>query len=320
MKDLEIKGLNRGIGIWTLRRAKEHLGGIASQARVGNRLGAWAWSLPDASSTAASAIAPPTTDVQVLETLMTQEPVVAPKSEITPVETLAPAPEKAMAPTSEEVAKMSETLQALQNRLDSLEKRAVSVSSVAETVTDTLEKRAADVRAIKEVEDIRGQVSELAAKIQAPDPRLGPLAEKADILVSLCEQYPELCAHLKAPAPPEPAKAPKVPASPEDAHNALLHALNEASIETLGRAANWGDLMDLCPGGDCSRGAVEAIAKRPALLKLLMAEEGVADILIEALKENGKLVVEPERPPAPTPEAVTSGAKRGWFGRIPASA
>jgi len=222
-----------------------------------------------------------------------------------------------MAPTNEEISKLLETVQA---RLDGLEKRSVTVDRLDESVVETLDKRDAEVRAAQAtqgLEDVRKQVTELQDKVQSPDPRLTQLAEKADTLVSLCELHPELCAHLKPPAPAEPAKPPEAPAPAKDAHEAILHAINQAGMETLGRTPTWGDLMDLCPGGDCSKGAVAAIGKRPALLKELVAQEGVADVLIEALKASGKLVVEPEPPPAPAPEVVASGTKPGWFGRIP---
>jgi hypothetical protein len=233
-----------------------------------------------------------------------EEPVVSPQTEPEPAGPVLVEPEEIMALTNEDISRLKESfvevLETMQARLDGLEKRSVTAAP-----------------ATQGLEDVRKQVTELEARVQSPDPRLTELAEKAETLVELCELHPELCAHLKPPPPAEPARPAKAPAQPKDAHDAILEAISQAGIETLGRAPTWGDLMDLCPGGNCGTGVVEAIGKRPLLLKELVAQEGVADVLIEALKASGKLMVEPEPPPAPAPEVVTSERKVGWFGRIP---
>jgi len=301
-KDLQAKARSAGITPQILGQARRHLGGRAFQTtKEDHSLGPWMWTMAPRSPTAPP-IGPPAE-------------VPSEQPELEPVAPVLTEPEEIMAPTNEDISK---ALEAVQARLDGLEKRSVTVDRLNESVVETLDKRAAEAqaaRASQGLEDVKKQVTDLEAKVQSPDPRLTQLAEKADTLVSLCELHPELCAHLQPAA--EAAKSPKVPAQPKDAHEAILHAINEAGMETLGRTPTWGDLMDLCPGGDCSKGAVEAIGKRPALLKELVAQEGVSDVLIEALKESGKLVVEPGPAPAPVLEEVASGSKPGWFGRIP---
>lgn len=272
-RELEVKARQRGIGLRSLRLAKQFIGAVSFQTvKEGGRRGPWMWSL---SPTAA--VSPPAEE-EARPALVSEAPpgppgeaLIAPgQPELEPADPVVPAPEEIMAATNEEIIKLLETVQ---TRLDGLEKRSVTVDRVNESVVETLDKRDAAAQAAQAtqgLDQVRKQVIELEAKVQSPDPRLSQLAEKAEILVSLCEIHPELCAHLKPAAPADPARPAKVVAQPKDAHEAIIHAISEAGMETLGRTPTWGDLMDLCPGGDCSKGAVEAIGRRPVLLKELV--------------------------------------------------
>lgn len=320
-KDLELKARKRGLGVHTLRLAKTLVGARAYQTvKEDAHRGPWMWSLrPDAPSGPADTVA---LIEQASHRAEQPEALVAATGDLVqpeiPLELKPadppPADPEVVMPSNEEIGKV---LEGLQGRLTMLEGRAVPVERLKETVEQTLKEMGTEVREAKAsatLKDVQETVADLAAKVQPVDPRLLPLAEHADTLAALCALHPELCKHLEQHAPPG---APEKPEEPVHVHDALLKALNEAGMQHLGRTPTWPDLLDACPGGDCAKGAVEAIARRPELLKHLVAQEGVADTLIGALKESGKLVVEPEEPPPPEREEVPSGSERGWFGRIP---
>jgi hypothetical protein len=173
-------------------------------------------------------------------------------------------------------------------------------------------------RTTQTVSELRGQVSGLQDTLTKDVlPAVKEVTQAAPTLKSLCELYPELCAirdRLKEAKPPE--VPPKIEAIPPaelgsaghiapmpatKAHQHVMAALQKAGGEALGRAIGWGDLLD-CPDGDCGVAAARALAKRPKLLEELVGQEGVADVLIEALKKSGKLVIEePPKPPEPKP-------------------
>jgi len=327
-RDLEEKAWKAGIGLRTLRNAKQLLGVQAFQSvKEGKRRGPWFWHMPSASVELGEATSSPSSDAPKAKpaveapTPETGRASVEPGEsmmEVEPSDPLLAEPEERMAATNEEIAKALDTIQ---ERIGKLESRAVPVERVEQAVVEILDKRASEVkqaRADQTLQEVQKGLSDLSRKVDQVDPRLASLAEKADTLTSLCELHPELCEALKRLKAPEQPKPPEAPKSPEEIHQALLNSLNEAGLRLLGRTPTWQDLLDACPGGDCGRTLVEVIAKKPEVLEHLVAQEGVADVLIEALKKQGKLVVEPEPPPGPVAEEAASGGKQGWFGRIPA--
>ena len=233
-----------------------------------------------------------------------------------------------MAPTIEEIAKTLDGLQGqlgvvkdLAERVGKIEARAVPVDALVQPVREVLQAeqdKRTQAKAGEILQTVVEKVTDLEKKVTPPDPRLTPLADKADVLVQLCELHPELCKLLETKPEPAAPMPPATPLPPDQAHGKILGALERVGIETIGRVPTWSDLMDLCPGGECREGVLDALARHPELLKKLAGREGVADVLIEGLKEAGKLTIEPERK-VPGPEEVASGAERGWFGRIPRS-
>jgi hypothetical protein len=235
-----------------------------------------------------------------------------PSSVEEPAEAAQPIPEKAMGQTNDEISK---ALESIQERLGRIEARAVPVEKLTGAVQEAIQHRVSDARQAQVgqvLQEIEARVSGLEAKLTTPDPRLTEIAGMVDTIKGLCALHPELCAHLEAHRPPPTPSPPPGPVSNEQAHEALVGALNEAGQKVLGRLPAWSDFLDLCPDGDCAKRLLEVIGKRPALLDALASQEGVAEALIEALKKAGKLVVEP----APELVEAVSGGKRGWFGGI----
>lgn len=197
-----------------------------------------------------------------------------------------------------EVDDLKSTMAGIDERLARMEAAAVPLAKVQETVQAAVKEAAPQPKLP-----------------DPPDPKLQTLVERADTLVSLCDRYPELCQVLDDKKPIPAAGHPIVEQNPAAAHEGLLKALNEAGMQLLGRAPHWGDLLDLCPDGNCSRSLARSLLKRPEVLRQLLEDEEAAKTLIAILIDAKRLEAPP--PPAPTPpeEVVDAGPRTGFFGR-----